>query len=353
MVSSIIFWGSSTPPRSVTYIDSLYLTVSAMTLAGLNTVNLSQLNTFQQIILFLLIMLGSAILVSSAVVHVRRKAFERRFKNIIEEARAKRRSRSRRNSGLTSPFPFGFSRKRSSSAVQPEVDGVVVRGRTIEKKEDAAEEVANTRGMDRPLSGESMPTIDTVAAREDARDDLEAGYLRPSGAHEEDDGDVSRVSASSQRIRFAQPNTPGTPFSPFTQRPHRRLLSMSGVGARPDIMNHPKKARSPAYQIPLGALTQEKDTELRGTHRYFKSGGFIGRNSQFHSLTLAERERLGGVEYRAVTLLEVIVPLYFVLWQLLGCLGLGAWVAYNAADTTLQNGLNPWYLASRSFRGES
>lgn len=351
MVSSIIFWGSSTPPRSVTYTDSLYLTVSAMTLAGLNTVNLSQLNTFQQIILFLLIMLGSAILVSSAVVHVRRKAFERRFKNIVEEARAKRRSRSRRNSGLTSPFPFGFSRKRSSSAVRPEVDGVVVRGRAIEDKGDAAEEVVDTRGSDRPLSGENMPTIDTVAAREDARDDLEANHLKPSGAHEEEDGGVSRVSASSQRIKFAQPNTPGTPFSPLTQRPHRRLLSMSGVGARPDIMNHPKKARSPAYQIPLAALTQEKETELHGTHRYFKSGGFIGRNSQFHSLTFAERERLGGVEYRAVTLLEVIVPLYFVLWQLLGCLGLGAWVAYNAADATLQNGLNPWYSTSRSFRG--
>lgn len=347
MVSSVIFWGSQTPPRSVTYTDSLYLTVSAMTLAGLNTVNLSLLNTFQQIILFLLIMLGSAILVSSAVVHVRRKAFERRFKNIIEEARAKRRTRP--NSGLTSPFPFTFNRKRSSSAVRPEVDGIVVRGRAIEEKGAQADGAGETQGGDRSSGGENMHAIDIVSAREDARDDLEAGHLSSSHALEEEDAGFSRLSASSQRIRFASPKTPGTPMSPLTHRPHRRILSMSGVGARPDIMNHPKKARSPAYQIPLAALTQDKESGLHGTQRYFKSGGFIGRNSQFHSLTLAERERLGGVEYRAVTLLEVIVPLYFILWQLLGCLGLGAWVAYNAADTTLQNGLNPWYLSSQSL----
>jgi potassium uptake Trk family protein len=36
--------------------------------------------------------------------------------------------------------------------------------------------------------------------------------------------------------------------------------------------------------------------------------------------------------------------LYFVLWQLLGCIGLGAWVAYNAADTAATNGYNPWWV---------
>lgn len=85
---------------------------------------------------------------------------------------------------------------------------------------------------------------------------------------------------------------------------------------------------------------------IRVVYRYFPTSGFIGRNSQFHSLTLAERERLGGVEYRAVTLLAIIVPLYFVLWQLLGSLGLGAYIANYRADTTLQNGLNPWWVGA-------
>lgn len=60
-VTSAIFWGTSSPAQSVRYIDSLYLTVSAMTLAGLNTINLSTLNIFQQVVLFFLIMSGSAV----------------------------------------------------------------------------------------------------------------------------------------------------------------------------------------------------------------------------------------------------------------------------------------------------
>ena len=61
LIMSVIFWVSSTPFRSVSYADSLFFTVSAMTLAGLNTVNLSTLNTFQQTLLFILIILGSAV----------------------------------------------------------------------------------------------------------------------------------------------------------------------------------------------------------------------------------------------------------------------------------------------------
>lgn len=67
LVASIVFGGPSAPPRSISF--------NAMTLAGLGTVNRSKLNPFQQFVLFVLIMLGSAIFVSLTVVHVRRKAF--------------------------------------------------------------------------------------------------------------------------------------------------------------------------------------------------------------------------------------------------------------------------------------
>ena len=77
---------------------------------------------------------------------------------------------------------------------------------------------------------------------------------------------------------------------------------------------------------------------------FFSAAGLIGKNSQFSRLTLAERERLGGAEYRAVTFLAVIVPMYFFLWQLLGCLGLGPYVARNRPNTTQTIGLNSWYM---------
>lgn len=75
LVTSLIFWGSSEPARSISYTDSLFLVVSAMTEAGLNTVNLSQMTTWQQTILFLLILLGSSIWVSFWTVAARKRTY--------------------------------------------------------------------------------------------------------------------------------------------------------------------------------------------------------------------------------------------------------------------------------------
>jgi hypothetical protein len=48
MVCSFIFWGASTPAKSISYLDSLLMITSTMTESDLNTLNLSELNTFQQ-----------------------------------------------------------------------------------------------------------------------------------------------------------------------------------------------------------------------------------------------------------------------------------------------------------------
>jgi hypothetical protein len=55
-----------------------------MTQAGLNTVNLSSLSTFQQFLLFLHMICGNQIVVSGIVVYIRKRAFEKRFK-IVEK----------------------------------------------------------------------------------------------------------------------------------------------------------------------------------------------------------------------------------------------------------------------------
>ncbi|RYP13837.1 hypothetical protein DL765_006709 [Monosporascus sp. GIB2] len=77
-----MFWGSSNPSFGISYVDSLFLVISAMTEAGLNTVNLSQMATWQQVILWLLIIIGSSVWVSIWTILVRKHAFERRFREI-------------------------------------------------------------------------------------------------------------------------------------------------------------------------------------------------------------------------------------------------------------------------------
>jgi len=303
-----------------------------MTLAGLNTINLSILNTFQQFILFLLILMGSAIWVSIAVVHVRRKAFERRFTSIAEEARQRPKNRSRSESKL--------SLRNSHSQSRLGADGVAVRGRAIVSENHDGPAV--NRDLPSTIELGELPSTDgQQSAGRDHRaeqvsnvENLEAGHRDPETTQTPEDLTID--AGVTRRITFASPN------SPTRMRQHGRILSMQGVGARQDIQNHPLKTPPPKYSNDLPKLDELDSEILSGSLYNLLSAKFIGRNSQISGLSLAEREKLGGAEYRAVTILSVIVPLYFVLWQLLGCIGLGAYVAYKRPDAPAANAENPW-----------
>ncbi len=328
LVSSIIFWGASTPARSISYTDSLFLVVSAMTLAGLNTINLSAINTFQQFMLFLLIIFGSAILVSIVTVHIRRKAFERKFKSVLD--------RTRRRGSFMSRMSFNRSRTRVDES-GPAGPG-------------AATHPGGGTSQEKPSSDNGPIDLHTFVAQENAATGLrkENGSpesnvsLHTSGMRDMASKDsLSMGPGVSRRLTFASTT------SPTRNRRHSPMFSMQGVGARGDISNHPRKIRSSSNE--LSRISEHDQPEAEdGSRSGFDllSSILVGRNSQFSNLTLAEREKLGGVEYRAVSILAVIVPVYFVLWQLLGCIGLGAYVAMNSAEATEVNSENPWYFTS-------
>ena len=334
LLASVIIWGSATPPRSISFIDSLFFAISAMTLAGLNTVNLSELNIFQQFILFLLIMLGSAIFVSLTVVHVRRKAFERMFKSIVEDQRRQRKERGGSKQWL--PFPAS-SPKRYQAGHEAEGPGV---GENVTQPADQA-------NKETPPVESTTPRLHSVVDQRrlsvgnesfvhgNSQDQGEEGGVAVSSTANEDES-IPVDDSAARRITFT------APISHTRARQHSRVFSMQGVGARQDVLNYPSQTSLRIY--PIGAVMepQKKSEAPHGSLASYGTG-FIGRNSQFSHLTVAERERLGGVEYRALSFLAVIVPLYFVLWQLLGCLGLGAYIARNKPKTTEENGLNPWY----------
>ena len=116
---------------------------------------------------------------------------------------------------------------------------------------------------------------------------------------------------------------------------------MQGVGARPtSSLGRISESRSRPLYPDTTSLADERE------RKYTWDLGSIGRNSQFHHLTEQERETLGGVEYKAIRFLAYIVPLYFVLWQLLGCIGLGAYVANNRPDLARDNGFNPFWVGA-------
>jgi len=115
LFSAVLLWATATPFRSLGFTDALFLATSAMTEAGLNTVNLLTLNTFQQAVLFVLIIMGSAIFVSASIIFARVKAFEREFSVVIQRLRDQKQRRmltsiSRREPRFSSPTPRFWSR---------------------------------------------------------------------------------------------------------------------------------------------------------------------------------------------------------------------------------------------------
>ncbi len=210
LLSSVVFWASSSPRGGISYVDSLFVVVSAMTEAGLNTVNLSTMTTWQQTMLFLLILFGSTIWVSIWTVVARRFVFYRR---------CKRRAQQQARAG------------------QPD------------------------RGTDRQPS---------------------------TGCWDH-----------------------GTPCS-YPSSPGENVAAAAAAEA--------EQAHAQTSQEPTSLESEEE------------------------GLSDAKTTRVCSCEYRALELLSLVVPLYFVLWQLLGCLGLGAWMYRNMPNTALANGINPWWL---------
>ncbi|KAH8653451.1 cation transport protein-domain-containing protein, partial [Xylariales sp. PMI_506] len=75
---------------NISYIDALFFASGANTQAGLNTVDLNLLTTFQQVVMMLCAMTSNPITINSAVVFLRLYWFEKRFQGIVRDARSKR-----------------------------------------------------------------------------------------------------------------------------------------------------------------------------------------------------------------------------------------------------------------------
>ncbi|WVR05584.1 hypothetical protein IAU60_002603 [Kwoniella sp. DSM 27419] len=79
-----------TGTQKVTFVDSLFLCYSAMTTCGLVTVNISALHPFQQVLLFLLFIVGDPSFVSLVMVLVRKRYFRTHCERLLQNDRLRR-----------------------------------------------------------------------------------------------------------------------------------------------------------------------------------------------------------------------------------------------------------------------
>ena len=319
----------------MSYTDSLFLVISAMTEAGLNTVNLSEINTFQQVILWILIIVGSSIFVSISTVLTRKRVFENRFKDIVKSQKEARRFRKQSMSSIASKNAVTQPGLNNSSS---EPDGPVVRhdSNTVSPEQAISPRSNPVAALEKHSNNITYPMVqnnmDSLAAAS-TPNNAEMG-ANPA----EEDVMEQNAQTEANHISFMR-------YGPSPTFSERRFLTFSGVGAHPNATGYKSPYSTSIYsRIKRGERDQPADKEnmSHGEYPRYLTRTTTGRNSQFHGLSQEQREHLGGVEYRAITLLSWIVPLYFVLWQFLGSLGLAAYIAHNKAETAEANGINPW-----------
>jgi hypothetical protein len=74
------------------------------------------------------------------------------------------------------------------------------------------------------------------------------------------------------------------------------------------------------------SFTKSQDRDMADPMPYLSWQPTIGRNSQFVDLSEAQREELGGIEYRALKTLALVLVCYFVGFHVLGVIVFVPWI---------------------------
>jgi potassium uptake Trk family protein len=90
----------------------------------------------------------------------------------------------------------------------------------------------------------------------------------------------------------------------------------------------------------LGSFLTRTKEEDEDPMPYLSWTPTIGRNSNFVDLTEEQREELGGIEYRALKMLALILTVYFVGFHLLGMVCLTPWIVYTAKYKAVVEAVN-------------
>ncbi|KAJ3859022.1 cation transport protein-domain-containing protein [Lentinula novae-zelandiae] len=348
LISSAIFWGCNGRFK-ISYLDSLFLCYSAMTVTGLSTVNLSSMTVWQQIILYLLMMMVRTLLLTRTCEY---------------EYVAKKRSPPQ-------------DRKTFLASISPPMNA-----------KRAREPVPINNSNNRPRSPKSTegptPTFKLIHPTPAATFDIVEKVGADDRVHEQtnlDDPslftDNNALTSSPEAINTELPPEPVTSLSPrahgvdFAYTTSLRRVNTfrttndanasdskhkydMGFPGPVHIARKALKTFSPkTYRKLERKLTMPYTRTVEGNNVSWLSPNseiVVGPNSDFHVETLSDDlvEQIGGIEYVALRWLSYMVPLYFIGTQLISFILFVPWLsATHQYDDVFANQLRivqkPWF----------
>lgn len=387
--------------QNVAYIDALFFSSGASTQAGLNTVDFNRLNTFQQVVCYIIPMLANPITINSFVVFLRLYWFEKRFQNLVSEARTRRttmsKSKTRPRDDVVDPEKGVNGRSitvmHNGQSSRMTNDGILLNNNTKDGEESGSSAMsgaaysngnANSSPHDTRRSG--ITFAETVKRSDGLGED--AAKLPPVRSEEEqhlailkrqrEDNEVLRIPGRLEAEQGLRPElvergehddhaaleatrSQVSEFRPQAitiEEPDRdkmRAAKESGdtivdeakaVASalsflrprKPRFMSEKdKKTHHEEDAVHVGgwrvqrrqtlhalktALSGDKDD---GTP-YLSWEPTIGRNSAFPDLSEEQREELGGIEYRSLKTLALVLTWYFWGFSILGVICLVPWI---------------------------
>ncbi|KAK4460272.1 Low-affinity potassium transport protein [Cladorrhinum samala] len=416
LLGSIILWGAGRGRNGqMDYIDALFFTAGASTQAGLNTIDLNQLNTFQQVVLYLWPMMTNPITMSASVVFLRLYWFEEKLEHLndlkkkwgtISRSRAKAKSDDdddveRGVNGRKITVMLNGARSRIGN------DGTLLQGNTPNPNNEQnrlgiSHAPAKPSGSHNPPAPPELrkPEI-KFAPKVIKSDGLGEDALKlPAWTDEEhiaiverqkkDDDEVLRIpnpreaelgivpkrvqagdidesdpispraeafdfhfdeddrprspahGARPQAITIEEPDrtklqeTESDDFSDNARAAGHTLSVFKPRLPRSWAKSHRKNDGAGPSDTGTSRTTKRRQSlqALRTAFSQDKANGTpylsweptIGRNSAFPDLTEEQREELGGIEYRSLKTLAVILTVYFWGFSILGVIGCVPWI---------------------------
>ncbi|KAF2153961.1 potassium transport protein TRK1/TRK2 [Myriangium duriaei CBS 260.36] len=132
-------------------------------------------------------------------------------------------------------------------------------------------------------------------------------------------------------IAFDVPDKPGKstngPRTPLTPSPRfNPLRPFSALKRTRTSASWSRSVQKFRDRTPTLSFSKSQDRDMGDLMPYLSWQPTIGRNSAFIDLSEEQREELGGIEYRSLKTLAIILVSYFVGWHLLGAIVLVPWI---------------------------
>ncbi|PTD02476.1 High-affinity potassium transport protein, partial [Fusarium culmorum] len=366
LAAGLVAFAVIAPYGNINVIDALFFGISACTESGLNPVDVKDLKTYQQLVIYIIPTISHMAVINIVVIVVRLHWFEQRLEQVAPHLiRSKARSAQIKNPSIPATHDCLHIGQLGSITADPTLPS---RSSTSEPRESLRNDQCDDSIPERYADVEQGCRIAFNQNLPDHRADATTIYAPPLGGHHHKrslsrarqnqpgstrylENDTTLMLMPHDTLSATRVGT-GVETNP---RSTARMATRASLDSRPRVRDHfglehtasMERVTSSVFVLGLTrSRSRDVNTGRRDASRprapythvsdlpQLSSRVTIGRNSQFHGLTVEERETLGGMEYRSLKLLLWISIGYFLTLHILGIICLIPWIQQAPAKYT-------------------